>query len=44
MQESRNMATLTLLLVLMLAVGGVLITGVIASRFGVSPDSFLGGG
>jgi len=38
------MATLTLIFLLMLTVGSVLITGVIASRFGVNPHNFLGEG
>ena len=43
-QESRDMSALTLIVLLILTVGSVLITGVIASRLGVSPDNFLGEG
>jgi len=36
------MATLTLILALMLTIGSVFMTGVLASRYGINDESFFG--
>jgi hypothetical protein len=38
----QDMATLTLILALMLTIGSVFMTGVLASRYGINDESFFG--
>jgi hypothetical protein len=38
------MSTLTLVLALVLTLGSVFITGVLASQYGLNPESFFGDG